>query len=334
VVNHDRRLAYNIILRDLYIDDKEKEIDRLCLEFIVRQQPVAQQLRFVYSTIKINLEIERVGDYAESVARQVLKLGEWPCAGLCEQIKEQAEVSIAMFRDAIRAFMEQDVELARKNTETKDAADALRTRLNEAIVQLFSARQIDLAAMESLFTIIRRFERVADQARNICLEVIYLCTGDYAKHPGADTFRILFVDRHNSCLSRMAEAIAQSLKLDRFVFSSAGLEPRSLDRSVVEFMQGKGCDLSRMAPRALYQVPNLEHYQMIVALSPDVNQAFPAQGKTIFLDWPVAAPALLTGTPAEQQAALEKAFQFLSSQVRDLVEGLTDPETQPERSAQ
>src|SRR4030042_1221097 len=74
--NH--QLAYAIILRDQYIDEKEKEIDRLCIEFIIRQQPVAGPLRFAYSAIKINLEIERVGDYAESIARHLLKLRKHP----------------------------------------------------------------------------------------------------------------------------------------------------------------------------------------------------------------------------------------------------------------
>ena len=74
----DRQRAYAVILRDQYIDEKEKEIDRLCLEFLVRQQPVGLHLRLAYSTIKINLELERVGDYAESVARQILRLSDLP----------------------------------------------------------------------------------------------------------------------------------------------------------------------------------------------------------------------------------------------------------------
>lgn len=74
LLERNRQLAYSVILRDQRIDELEKEIDRLCLEFIVRQQPVAGTLRFAYSTIKINLELERVGDYAESMARQVIIL--------------------------------------------------------------------------------------------------------------------------------------------------------------------------------------------------------------------------------------------------------------------
>src|SRR3954470_18235296 len=76
LADKNRQLAYSVIIRDQRIDELEKEIDRLCLEFIVRQQPVAGTLRFAYAAIKINSELERVGDYAESMARQILMLTE------------------------------------------------------------------------------------------------------------------------------------------------------------------------------------------------------------------------------------------------------------------
>src|SRR5574340_1559626 len=80
LVDGNRQLANAVILRDQYIDEKEKGIDRLCLEFLVTQQPVGAHLRLAYSAIKINLELERVGDYAESVARQLLRLETSPVA--------------------------------------------------------------------------------------------------------------------------------------------------------------------------------------------------------------------------------------------------------------
>lgn len=72
LVERDRQLAYSVILRDQYLDEMETELNQLCLEFLVRQQPVAGQLRFVFTTIQINKELERIGDYAESIARQVV----------------------------------------------------------------------------------------------------------------------------------------------------------------------------------------------------------------------------------------------------------------------
>src|SRR5687768_10813528 len=92
----NRQLAYSVILRDRYIDELEKQVDRLCLEFIIRQQPVAAHLRFVYATIKINAELERIGDYAESIARQILKIAKYDLKAFHSQYVEIANLSIPM----------------------------------------------------------------------------------------------------------------------------------------------------------------------------------------------------------------------------------------------
>jgi phosphate transport system protein len=105
------------------IDELEKELDRLCLEFLVRQQPVTTHLRFAYATIKVNLELERVGDYAESIARQTLKLLNLDYRFPTERLQEIANLSIPMLRDAIQAFVRQDAGLARKTIETEEAVD-------------------------------------------------------------------------------------------------------------------------------------------------------------------------------------------------------------------
>src|SRR3954462_10482741 len=89
----DRQLAYSIIRRDTFIDALDREIDRLCLEFIIRQQPVGFHLRFAAAVIKVNLDLERVGDYARSIAKQVLKLssmGHPPVPESYRQIADRA----------------------------------------------------------------------------------------------------------------------------------------------------------------------------------------------------------------------------------------------------
>ncbi len=226
IISEDnRQLAYAVILRDQNINAKEKEVDRLCLEFLVRQQPVALPLRFAYSTIKINLEIERVGDYAESIARQLLKINDHIESKLKECVIELAKISTSMFHDATHAFVNQNPELARKSIEVEQTVDALRTELNQQITSMFHQNLITFELLDTMMAIVRRFERVADQARNICMETLYMCTGEYAKHPGSEFFRVLFVDHHNSCNSQMAEAIAQDLKQLKFIFASAGTEP-------------------------------------------------------------------------------------------------------------
>ncbi|MGE0454925.1 MAG: phosphate signaling complex protein PhoU [Vicinamibacteria bacterium] len=314
--------AYAVILRDQYIDEKEKEIDRLCLEFLVRQQPVGVHLRLAYSTIKINLELERVGDYAESVARQALSLTglPQPPKAIRQRIVEMADLAIPMLHESIEAFVRQDPELARKVIVSEPAVDALLGKLNVELIEAMRQQTILPEMMEPLVTIGRRFERVADQARNVCMETLYMCTGEYAKHPGAETFRVLFVGEHNACRSQMAEAIAQSLGQAKFIFSSAGLDPRAIDARTLAFMKEKGFDLSRMAPKAIYQVPNLDHYQVIVGVAKEAQQAFPrSPRKMVYVDRSIDDPSRVQGSAEEVRAAYETAFRLLSAHVRDLV---------------
>jgi len=317
----DRQRAYAVILRDQYIDEKEKEIDRLCLEFLVRQQPVGVHLRLAYSTIKINLELERVGDYAESVARQLLRLGSLPPpAPIRERIAEMANLAIPMLHDAVEAFVTQDPTLAKSVILVEPAVDELLGKLNTDLLEAFQQKLVLPEMLEPLVNIGRRFERVADQARNVCMETLYMCTGEYAKHPGAETFRILFVGEHNACRSQMAEAIGQSLGQPKFVFSSAGLDPQAIDPRTLAFLKDQGLDVSRTAPKAIYQVPNLEHYQVIVGVAPEAQQAFPrSPRKMVYVDWSIDDPSRVQGSPEEVRSAYEAAFGFLSSHVRDLV---------------
>jgi len=106
----------------------------------------------------------------------------------------------------------------------------------------------------------------------------------------------------------------------KFIFSSAGLDPRAIDPRTLAFMREKGLDTSRMAPKAIYQVPNLDHYQVIVGVAQEAQQAFPrSPRKMVYIDWSIDDPSRLEGSEAEIHAAYESTFNFLSSHVRDLV---------------
>jgi phosphate transport system protein len=325
LVEKNLTLAYSVILRDQYIDELEKELDRLCLEFLVRQQPVAGHLRFAYATIKINLELERIGDYAESIARQVLKVSALHDKLPINDFKELADVSIPMLRNAVKAFLEQDAKLARDSMEEEDKADLLRARLDAELLGLMQRNAIPLTALNPLQTIARRFERVADQAKNICEETLYLCTGEYMKHKGAEVLRILFVDENNSCRSQMAEGIANTIKENGFVFSSAGLEARALDWRTVEFLQEKGIDISQHKPKSVNQIPNIDHYHVIIALAQNAKKVFPPPPtKTVGLDWTVADPSARPGSLADVRDAYEETYEYINTHVRELVQALVE----------
>lgn len=320
LTERNRQTAYAVILRDQYIDELEREVDRLCLEFLVRQQPVAGPLRFAYATIKVNLELERVGDYAESIAHQILKLLDLPEPFPIDRFQEIANLSIPMLHEATQAFLNQDVELARKTIGIEQAVDLLKSKLNNELIALFREGKLPFEALNPLVMINRRFEHVSDQARNICKETLYMCTGEFLKPVGAEAFRVLFIDAHNACRSQMAEAIAHSLNQQDFIFNSAGLEPEPIDPKTIAFMKEKGFDVARMVPKTVAQVPNLDHYHVFVALAPEVRKAFPLKPrKVVFLDWSVNDPSHATGTDAEVNAAFEDTYQFIHSHIEDLV---------------
>src|SRR5439155_7544341 len=127
---------------------------------------VAGHLRFAYSTIRINLELERVGDYAESIARQSLKLMTLDMPLPIERFEEMANLSIPMLHDAVEAFVKQDADLARRTIEVEEAVDVLKSKLNKDVVALFREQKIPFEALNPLMMIARRLERVSDQARN------------------------------------------------------------------------------------------------------------------------------------------------------------------------
>ena len=325
VLQKDRQVAYAVILRDSLIDEAEKQLDRLCLRFLVRHQPAAGPLRLAYASIRINLELERVGDYAEAIAREALRLSRIDAPLPLDRLKQIADLAEPMLHDAIRSFVDQDAELASRTIETDEAVDLLRDKLASDVTQEFREGRLPFEALYPLINVIRRLERVSDQARNIGMETLYLCTGEIAKHRGSAVLEMLFVDERSSCRSLMAEFIGTSLGEKGFRFASAGLDPRPIEPATSSFMASKGFDVTRFVPRRLTDVQNLEHQDVIVLLAPEAKRAFPRRPrKAVLLEWPIDDPSAVTGTAAEVRAAYEKAFAFLTGQIRELVGAVRD----------
>jgi phosphate transport system protein len=330
LVHRDRQIAYGVILRDQYLDESETELNRLCLEFLVRHQPAAGHLRFVFTAIQINKELERIGDYAESVARQVLAI-----SGLDPQpphalFVELGELSIRMLREAVQAFLQKDADLATRTMAMEEHANTLRNSINAELMELSRNHQLPAAALNPLMTIARRYERVSDQAKNLCEEVLYMCTGEFAKHKGGDAFRILFFDLRNSCLSQMAEGLANARHVPRFRFSSAGAAPEPVDARAVKFMADKGIDISGQTSKALEQVLQLEQHQVVIALGAPARKALPARpGKTIYFTWAIKDPAEVEGTSDVVHSAFDSACQSLEAHIKELVGAILEvPQTQ------
>ncbi len=322
VLTRDRQLAYSVILRDQDVDRLDSTIDRLCQEFLVRHQPAAGHLRFVYSAAKVVGDLERIGDYAESIARQVLMVSSLPFDLPAGSFEEIAQLAIPMVPHAVRAFVDKDADLARKTMAGEPAVNRLRDRVTAELMALGEQGVLPLEALPPLINVARRLERVADRATNVCEEALYFATGVYSRHMPREGFRILFVDDSNGCLSVMAEQIAGRLAAPRFAFASAGATPGPIDAGTVRFLATKGIDVSQHVPRTTTDIPCFEQLQIIVSLSKEAQAAAHKPFKTLAVDWLVPDPSKARGTEQEVHAAYQQAFESLSHHIHDLVQAI------------
>ena len=322
-LRRDRQLAYSVILRDQDVDALDATLDQLCLEFIVRHQPTAGHLRFVYSASKIVNLLERCGDYAESVARQVLLLSSLNYEVPVGKFHEIANLAVPMLHNAVHAFVDRNADLARTTMAVEPRVNQIRDSLNADLVDLREQGKLPLEALNPLTTIARRFERVSDQATNISEQALYFATGQYLRHLVRQDFRVLFVDQTNGCLSRIAEAVANGLGAKRFTFDSAGLTAGAVEPQTIRFLAEKGIDVSHQPSKSVDQVPQLEQVQVMVALCREAEGAFPQKPtKSLGLQWLVPDPSLAHGAPEELRNEYERAFQALTTHIRDLVQAI------------
>jgi len=334
-LNRDRQLAYSVILRDQYVDELETELDQLCLEFILRHQPAAGHLRFVFAASKIVKELERIGDYAESIGRVVLQLRSVDMNIPTDLFTALASESIPMLHDAVSAFLDKNVELAHATLAKEPQVRQLRDALTTNLVEWRQQGLIPLEALSPLATIARRFERVMEQATNICEEALYFATGEYVKHRRGDGFRILFVDDADECLSPMAEGIARHMQLDRLSFAACGVAVGNLNPYAVRFLGEKGIDISKHVPNSLDGIDHPEQFQVAVALTRKAESAIAnLPTKTLKLTWMVSDPSGISGTIDDHEAAFIQAFDDLNNHIHALSQAILDDDKEQNHANQ
>jgi len=247
-----------------------------------------------------------------------------------ERFAELAIQAIPMLHNAIRAFMDRNPELARTTMANEPHVRQIRDSLSAAMVEWRQQGSLPLEALAPLVTVARRFERVMEQAMNICEEALYSATGEYVKHEPRHGFSILFADDTNSCVSLMAEGIAKRFGYPHLSFASAGAEAGVVDPQAIRFMEEKGIDISAYTSKTVGQVPNHDGVQMVVVFSKEAEKVYPLlPPKTLKLEWFVPDPCKASGSPSEVRAAFEKTFENLSNHIRDLAQAILDDDKDP-----
>ncbi|MDD5496126.1 MAG: phosphate signaling complex protein PhoU [Candidatus Omnitrophica bacterium] len=179
----DRGMAENVISNDTSVDKLELDIDERCIDLIARYQPMAKDLRFITTGMKINSELERIADIAVDIAQRTLEIVDKPLLKPLVDIPKLAAVAQKMVKTAIDSFIKGDIELAKKVMLSDPEADNLRNLIQKELVDDYMLKDASSAPRAVQLLLIARFlERICDHTTNIAEDVIYMVQAEVVKH--------------------------------------------------------------------------------------------------------------------------------------------------------
>ena len=179
---HDLSICDLVSRSEISINRLERDIDQAALDLLAMEQPMAIDLRFVLSVIKINSDLERVGDAAKSISDRVRSMDQMAVADLPVDIPRMAALATDMVRRCLQSFIEADAEMARTVLTMDDAVDAMNRAAYKALTKVMAEQgHIAPQALNALM-VCRSLERVADHATNIAEDVIFWVQGADVRH--------------------------------------------------------------------------------------------------------------------------------------------------------
>ena len=178
----DRQLSERVFDYEDRINFMEIEIDDMATKLLALHQPMASDLRFITSAIKINNDLERMGDLAIKIAKRALNLIELPVVKPLVDIPEMARKAESMVHKCLDAFVRRDSALAREVLTSDDGVDDLRVEIYAELIRAMQAEPANIPQYVDLMSVARSLERIADHATNISEDVLFLTEGIDVRH--------------------------------------------------------------------------------------------------------------------------------------------------------
>jgi phosphate transport system protein len=182
LLNRDQDLARRVEQQDLEIDRREVEIEEECLKTLALYQPVAGQLRFVVCVLKVNSDLERVGDIAVNIAHKATSLALLPPIGMPFDLASMSEKAEAMLQDSLDAMVTENVKLAASVCARDIEVNRMKHENRVKAEEMLQQDPSHVAALLKLLAVSRHLERMADHAVNIVEDLIYLLEGKVVRH--------------------------------------------------------------------------------------------------------------------------------------------------------
>jgi phosphate transport system protein len=186
LVDRDHELARQVLTGDDPINLLHIEIDKRCFQLLALHQPMATDLRVVVSGVKINSDLERVGDFAINIAEATLRYLEHPPVKPLIDIPRMADLAQGMLRDSLDAFVRQDTTLAQEVLDRDDALDLLKDQVFRELLGFMLSDPLVTGPALDLILVSRHLERIGDHATNIAEEAIFIVSGLDVRHHGRD----------------------------------------------------------------------------------------------------------------------------------------------------
>jgi len=183
----DLKAAEKILEADRQINQKRFDIEGRLMILIATQQPMAHDLRVLASIMEITSELERMGDYAKGIANINLRMGDQPLLKPLIDIPRMAQIGVDMLRRALTAFVNEDVEAARKIPVEDDEVDALYNQVYRELMTFVIADPKTMERANWLLWAAHNLERFADRVTNICERTVFVATGELVEIDGSDS---------------------------------------------------------------------------------------------------------------------------------------------------
>lgn len=182
IKNRDVHLAKKVVDSDFEIDQMEIKVEEDCLKILALHQPVAIDLRFIITALKINNDLERIGDLAVNIAERSLFLSSQKSTGTLFDFETMAEKTQAMVKKSIDALVNIDCDLANEVCLADDEVDTINRQMYDLVKKQVKQTPEDIETLIHQLSVSRHLERIADHATNIAEDVIYMAKGEIVRH--------------------------------------------------------------------------------------------------------------------------------------------------------
>ena len=182
--DRDSALAAEVIAGDIDVNRIELDVEKRCLHLLATQQPLAVDLRFITAVLRINTDLERIGDLAKNIAREARRLANAPALDALPNLDEMINAVRRMVRECLEALLRRDTELARRVCNSDDDVDAMNKAFSTELIELMKDNPSAVDAATQVLMAVRHLERIADLATNIAEEVVFMVEGRNIKHAG------------------------------------------------------------------------------------------------------------------------------------------------------